>query len=234
MCSDLWTLPKVGYTIKIVKKLWVLIIINLAVLNFGVFYLFYRNIGTNFLGDKEAGLENSPVVQVKESCNDDCRKSTDLKIEEIQATLNAMQIVTTITPALKVVNRDSVPRKVTAINYVPIPGSGSTLNTSWTSIPGTDFYLSKADYSGLAGVYFEVNMKLINGNGSAFVRLFDASHGVGIPGSELSTSSQISTFITSKSVSLTEGYNHYQVQIRSLTADTTVYESGRLKIITEN
>ena len=117
--------------------------------------------------------------------------------------------------------------------YVPIPGSGSTLVTDWTSLSGTDFYLSKNDFPGLLEVYFEANIKLMNGNGKAFFRIYDTTHFIGVGGSQIETTSQTSVFVSSGKVFLWEGYNHYIVQAKTLTADTAVYESGKLKIITE-
>lgn len=124
--------------------------------------------------------------------------------------------------------------KIKDVSYLPIPGTGSTLNTYWTEVGGTDFYISKSDYQGLTGVYFEANMKLVNGNGKAYLRIYDVTNGRGVDGSEISTNSQTSVFVGSGAINLWEGNNHYIVQAKSLTSDTTVFESGRLKMITEN
>ena len=94
--------------------------------------------------------------------------------------------------------------------------------------------MSKGDYPGLTEVYFEANMKLVNGNGKGYLRLFDATHSVAVDGSTIETQSQTSVAVGSGKINLWDGYNHYQVQAKSLTADTTVFESGRLKIITKN
>jgi len=174
--------------------------------------------------------ENAELVSDKDGCGDECKNYIDEKFDKLNentadAIPTAMVQRTPTTVTLP---------KVKNVSYLPIPGSGSTLANDWTSINGTDFYLSKNDYPGLTGVYLEVNMKLTNGNGMAFVRLYDATHGIGVVGSELKTSNQTSTFVTSGNLSLWEGYNHYQIQVKSLTADTAVYESGRLKIFTEN
>jgi hypothetical protein len=115
--------------------------------------------------------------------------------------------------------------------YLPIPGSGSVLDTNWTDILGTDFYFSTADFPGLKEAYFEANFRLFNGNGLAFLRLFDVTHGVELWGSQIQTSSQPFITLSSGNITFRPGNNLLRVQAKSLTADTTVFNSGRLKII---
>ena len=172
------------------------------------------------------------VVDI-DNCGEECRRYIDEKLAG-----ELLPFSESPTPTEKVSTENGVSpatsqTKIKSVSYVPIPGDGSTLSTDWVSLPGTDFYLSKSDYPGLTGVYFEANMRLMNGNGAAFLRIYDATHGVGVSGSEVQTSNQGSSFVSGGPLSLWEGTNHYLVQARSLTADTTIFESGRLKIISE-
>jgi hypothetical protein len=164
-------------------------------------------------------------------------KKTEEKIVEKETIITVVptpvekKITATIKPTeiKKVINP-----KTRRVSYVPIPGNGSTLNNSWTSFSGTDFYFNESDFPGLKEVYFESNMKLLNGNGLAFVRLFDVTNGVEIWGSEVQTSFQTDTLIVSGKLTIRNGNNLIRVQAKSLTADTTVFSAGRLKVITEN
>jgi hypothetical protein len=117
---------------------------------------------------------------------------------------------------------------------VPIPGSGSTENNSWTDLSGTEFNLNTNDYPNISGAYMEVNMRLFNGNGMAFVRLFDVTAGIEVWGGEVKTNNQNFTAVTSDKLILRPGNHLYRIQVKSLTADTTVYNSGRIRIVTEN
>ena len=123
---------------------------------------------------------------------------------------------------------------VKSTQYIPIPGSGSTLENKWVDLTGTEFYISTNDYPNLLGAYFEANMKLINGNGLAYLRLFDITAGVEVWGSEISTNSQNFTSVSSGKMTIRNGTHLYRVQAKSLTADTTVFNSGRIKFILEN
>lgn len=214
------------------RRVWkITLIINLFALNVFAAFMFWqwRNLPQSNQQD------NSGLTEIKQDvadgCRSECQEYIKMKIAEV---LVSPSVTLTPTKSVTTVGTGAPRTKVKSVSYLPIPGSGSTLENDWVKISGTDFYMSKADYQGLTGVYFEANVKLINGNGKAYVRLFDITHSVGVQGSELSTSSQTSVFISTNAISLWEGYNHYAIQVKSLTADTTVFESGRLKIMTEN
>ena len=207
----------------------VLLVANLLILDAAVGFLVYQTVfpaPQQTTQNPEAGGETAKT-SVEEGCSNECRQYVDQKL--------ASEV--SVTPSITAAPKAPVPTaktKVKSVSYVPIPGAGSTLETNWTVMAGTDFYLSKSDFPGLTEVYFEANVKLFNGNGTAYVRIYDVTHAIAVVGSELATSSQTSTFLSSGKISLWEGFNHYQVQAKSLTADTTVYESGRLKMVSEN
>lgn len=124
--------------------------------------------------------------------------------------------------------------KTRTTSYVPISGNASTLENKWVDLPGTEFYLNTADYSNLKEAYFEANFKLLNGNGLAFLRLFDVTDKIEVWGSDVQTGSQNFTSVVSTKLTLRSGNHLYRVQAKSLTADTTVFNFGRVKLISEN
>jgi len=175
-------------------------------------------------------------VTAVDGCDSDCQREIYDSIDGLRLEVSKNQNVDlTIVPTKTQASIQYVPAaKTKSTIYVPIPGSGIVLNTDWSDISGTDFYLSKSDFQGLSGVYFEANFRLQNGNGTASLRIYDKTHSIAPSGGELSVSSQTSTFVSSGPVYLWEGNNHYIVQAKSSTSDTTIFESGRLKITTEN
>lgn len=170
-------------------------------------------------------------VQYVDTCGVECRNYVDQAIQAKQAK-QAPQV--SPTPATKVVYQTAPKTKVRTTSYVTIPGSGNTTNTDWTNVTGSEFYFNPADYPGLVSVYFEANMKLFNGSGLAYVRLFDVTHGIGVQGSEVNTNSGTDTVVESGQISFWAGRNLIRVQIKSQTAEQTVFNSGRLRITTEN
>jgi len=205
-----------------------LLVANLIILDVAVGFLVYQTISPSRQTTQNLEIgEEGAKTSVEEGCTEACRGYINQKLaSQVSATPTITAAPKAPTPTARV--------KIKSVGYVPVPGAGSTLLTNWTVLAGTDFYLSKADFPGLTEVYFEANVKLLNGNGIAYVRIFDVSHSIAVDGSELQTSNQTSTFLSSKKISLWEGFNHYQIQAKSLTADTTVYESGRLKMVSEN
>lgn len=77
-------------------------------------------------------------------------------------------------------------------------------------------------------------MKLMTGSGRAYVRLYDSTNGIGVQGSEVSTQVGMDTVVESGLVSFWQGKNLIRVQVKSLTTESAVYNSGRLRIVTEN
>lgn len=210
-----------------------ILIVNLLLLDAAVGFLVYKTLFVQSQSTAENLALSPQTLNVgQEVCNHKCLEYIDQRLSE---QINVQPSSTpTPNPTPTKATTSAPKEKVKGVSYVPIPGSGSTLQTSWMALAGTDFYLSKSDFPGLTEVYFEANVKLVNGNGAAYVRIFDVTHGIAVVGSEVQTSSQTSVFLSSGKISLWEGFNHYQVQAKSLTADTAVYESGRLKMVSEN
>lgn len=207
-------------------------IVDLVVINAGVGVLIYRSIfNTTPVSPLSLGGEIKEVVN--DSCGVLCQKYIDQKLEAIiTPAAPAGPSATPVTP--KTIVKQPVRQKVRSVAYVTIPGSGSTMNNDWVDLAGTDFYFDPADYPGLVEVYFEAGMRLFNGNGMAYVRLADTAHGIGVQGSDVQTNNQASSVVVSGKVSFWAGKNLIRVQAKSLTADTAIYDSGRLRIVTEN
>lgn len=190
---------------------------------------------TSYLSDSKA---------ISDSCGLECQRTIAEKISQLRIELAAAagpsaSPKTTPVPSEKTaptarVAAPTLKAKTQTITYVAIPGSGSSQKTDWENLAGTEFYFNPADYPGLKDVYFEANIKLFNGNGMAYVRLFDNNHGIGVQGSDAQTNSQSNGIVVSGRVSFWAGNNLIKVQAKTLTADTTVFSSGRLKIIQEN
>lgn len=163
-----------------------------------------------------------PTITPTDSCGPECQKYIDSKINNLP------------TPKPNIIAPTIKKTKIKNVSYLPMPVSGQTTNSDWTNLSGTDFYFDLHDYPGLTEIYFETNIHLFNGNGMVFVRLYDDTHGVGVQGSEVNSTLQKDTAVVSGKVSFYQGKNLIKVQAKTLTADTAIFTSGRLKIVTEN
>lgn len=188
----------------------IILILDLILINLGIGWLFYKSrqpvIVQNIISKTEY-VDREPVV--------------------------VPTPVSTPITITKTVYQTAPKTKTRSVVYIPIPGSGFTTNNTWSDLSGTDFYFNKSDYPGIIDVAFEANLRLFNGNGTAYVQIFDVTHSVGVQGSDVSTTSQTSTAVISGSVSFWAGKNLYRIQAKSLTADTAMFDGGRLKLTLE-
>ncbi|MDO8488202.1 MAG: hypothetical protein Q7S31_02710 [bacterium] len=212
------------------KLLTWLVALDLLVLNLGVGYLGYKAFVSSQVPPVTATVSGEILP---DQCGPACQDYIDVKVAQLSGgRLATPRPTPTPTPTPRAVTSPVI--KTTTVSYITVPGSGSTTANDWTTLPGTEFYFNPVDYPGLKEIYFEVNMKLTNGNGVGYVRLLDATHGIAVQGSDVQTSSQTDLAVVSGKVSFWSGSNLIRVQIKSLTADTTVYNSGRLRIVQEN
>lgn len=207
-----------GKTAKIL--LIIILVLNILVIDIVLFLLWRKN--------------NSTPLVTNNECPVKCNELIDQKTANLQTLIDVnLPPTPTETPTPKVSTVVPISKSKTT-QYIPIPGSGTTLENNWVDLTGTEFYISTDDYPNLVGAYFEANMKLVNGNGLAYVRLFDVTAGVEVWGSEISTNRQDFSSISSNKLTIRNGTHLYRVQAKSLTADTTVFNSGRIKVILEN
>lgn len=197
------------------------LVLDLIALNVLVVFLLFKKSEL-----KEVEEISTPIETAETNCSSDCKSYIDERISLLPTPTPSAKMTTIAKPFPKVKTRST--------SYFQVPGSGSTLLQDWTDITGSDFYFDPVEHPGLVDVRFEVNIKLTNGNGQAAVRLYDVTHTMGVVNSEVFTVSQTSVLVTSGAINFWSGRNQYRVQIKSLTADTAVFESGRLKIVSEN
>lgn len=203
--------------------------VDVFVVNIVLGYLVYKQIYT-----KPVSVSKSLVV---DECGASCRAYIDMKMPPIVATSSPIVAVVPTKVVPDPTNTPVTPTiaKIRRVSYVTIPGTGgSSLEQSWIDVSGTDFYFDTKDYPGIKEVIFESTMQLVNGSGMAYVRLFDATHGIGVQGSEVQTNSNSITIVQSGQVGFWSGKNLIRVQIKSLTTESAVFNGGRLRIVAEN
>lgn len=211
----------------------ILLVIDLLAVNAGVGWVVYKS---------QIEVNTSPVPPPNLGGGNEGGGIAELRdqIAEIRTELKSLKLITPVPTAKAVPTTKPAAAvaptrtKLRSVAYVTIPGSGSSSKNDWETLSGTEFYFDKSDYPGLVEVYFEANMKLFNGNGVAYVRLLDSTNGVAVQGSDVQTNSQLNAVVFSGKVNFWAGKNLIKVQAKNLTADTAVYNWGRLKVVTEN
>ena len=118
-------------------------------------------------------------------------------------------------------------------SYIPMGSITTTTSTGWSDVKDSEVYIDlKNDFSQTAYVSFETSLKVADGNGQAFARLYDATHGIAVDGSEISTTNNSDyKFVGTGKLNLWNGKNLYKVQLKSLNGFVITYSGGKIKIV---
>lgn len=183
--------------------------------------------------EDEVSLPATTIRSYVDQCGPECQKVITARLVEFKKeilTSTPQAVLTSPDPSVRTTPTPKY-TKVRREEIFTIPGAGTVTQNDWTQITATAFYFDTRDYPGLSEVYFEANINLENGNGTAYVRLYDATHGIGVNGSENTTSSQSAVWTKSQKVYFWAGRNLIYVQAKSLTADQVGYFNGRLRLV---
>lgn len=209
------------------KLLKIILALDLIVVNGVAGYLMWKNITPelrssplNLRGDTRGDMVTK--TEYVDQCGEECKKYIDSK--------TIVSVEVTPKPTVKPV----VTKKTRKEEILTIPGSGSTSNIEWTNLSGTEFYFDTRDYPGLVEVYFEASMKLVNGGGSALVRLYDVTNNISPVGGQNDTQSQVDVWTKSQKVYFWAGKNLIRIQAKSQLPDVVMYNGGRLRIVVES
>lgn len=188
--------------------------------------------------------KESPAVTVKTSeeptiiqtCDNSCQEEIQKEVKLIVAALPTSAIAKIIKEEPVIVPTStptSTPTRSLSVSFVSIGSSGSTSETSWTDIAGTEFYFNLADYTNLKSVRWEVNLRSFLAGNSISARIYDVTNSRAVDGGELSTTSGTSVIVRSNDLTIWRGNNLYRVQAKSSSGNPAFLDSPRLKIFLE-
>src|SRR3989344_2924071 len=213
---------------KYLKYYFLAAIIFLA---FGLWLLYQRvdlisKVLTQKYSDFPQTVKELKEVQLQpiDECGEACQKKIDEEVARAVATISASS------QAAKLPSSPATLKGETT--YIPLSGSFSTTSTDWYDLQGVEAYIDlEKEYGKNASVSWEGSLKVAHGNGQAFARLFDTTHGIAVSGSEISTTNNAdSKLVTSGNLNLWAGRNLYRVQIKSLNSFEVTFGEGRIKI----
>jgi len=113
-------------------------------------------------------------------------------------------------------NNSSTTTSSLQTTYIPLGAGGSTTETEWTTLEGSEFNFDISTYSSKAKVYWEGNIKSLSTNSRCYARLYDKTHYRGVDYSEHSTNQLTYQTLVSSSTSIWLGNNSYEIQLKSL------------------
>lgn len=213
---------------KFLKNLlWVLgilMIVNLLVLDF---VWFKPKVTTP--QETQTFLASTPIpgAEIGVVCGTDCLKEIQQEVQKAVANLP------TVKPTAEKIAQPIPTSPSTKIVYISIGSTGSTANTSWADIPGTDFYFDLSDYPGVKSVRWEASLQSYLSSDPVYVRLYDVTNNRAVDGSDLTTTFSTYQYIRSSDLTIWRGNNLYRIQARGSSGNTVNLSSPRLKIILE-
>ncbi len=198
--------------------IWPALIILLL---FGLLYTQGRLEAISEFLSMRTGVSLPSMVQ-KSGCDEECKKAVAEEVARAVATISAQ------TKSQVSISASPKPQ----VSYIPLDGTATTTSTGWVDAPGIEvaFDLGR-DYGTGAKIAWEASLKVADGNGQAYSRLFDVTHSIPVAGSEISTVDNASyQRVNSGNLNLWSGRNTYRVQIKSLNSFEISYTGGKIRI----
>lgn len=197
-----------------------LVLLCLFVLS-AMLLLLYRRVNQE---DKPLPPQILKEIQKVDVCGTECKKEIAKEVAKLVPTPAAIKKETKLPVPAATQSRTA---------YIPLAGPITSTSTNWVDTAGTDVYIDLAgDYGQKAKVSWEASLSVAHGNGQAYARLFDVTHGIGVSGSEISTTNNAaSQLVASGDLNLWAGRNLYRVQIKSLNSFEVTFGNGRIKIV---
>lgn len=163
------------------------------------------------------------LIEKIDTCGEDCKVQINEAVGKAIATVSGTTKTIIQNQTSADISRNTA--------YIPLVGPITTTSMAWVDASGTDVYIDLVnDYGKNTWVSWEANLKIADGNGQAFARLYDATHNIAVNGSEVSVTSGTSTQVISGQLSMWVGRNLYRVQLKSLNSFVATFASGRIKI----
>lgn len=185
-------------------------------------------------------LEKNSLPQIvldtakKEEVAINCSSCQEYVASEVSKFLPASEKTTTPTPTPKITVTPTPTKTPTAslkVMYIPIGMSGTTTNTDWTDIAGSDFYFNLSDFPQIKSVKWETSLQAFVTTTSVYGRLYDVTNKRAVDNSELTTALTTYDPLRSGDLTIWNGNNLYRVQIKGTNGNTVNLSSPKLKLI---
>lgn len=141
------------------------------------------------------------------------------QVDNLQKGLNEQPVTGEVTPSAK-----------NAPLYIPLGWNASSGAFDWTSVSSQDITIDPADYPGYKNMQLEISLRVFQGNGKAYARLYNNDDNVALLTSEVSTTSQNYNWVISSGFTLSSGKKTYSLQLKSLTGYDAGVQSARIRV----
>ncbi len=193
--------------------------------------------------ERISSLENKVEVLARQVADEESTTSspapksspnttTEQKVKSLETTVAALQ---TQINQLKISGITSSSTQTTTSTpkapvYIPLGWVGAVSSTNWATITSQELAIDPANYPGYKSMQFEVNLRIYQGNGTSYARLLNNNDGTAVTNSEISTTSQDYTWISSSTFTLPSSEKTYRMQLKSSTGYEAGVVNARIKV----
>lgn len=156
----------------------------------------------------------------KQSSPQAANTTPQTKQQETTTIVNPLPVTPTIIPSPTQTPQAQIYQQPqTAINsvkeyYVPL-GNGQGNSQTYENILGAQAYINSTSYTNIKTITFEAAVYIPTGNETAWIQLYDVTQGHPVWNSEMSWSGGNAQYLVSSPITLDNGNNLYQVQIKT-------------------
>jgi hypothetical protein len=154
--------------------------------------------------------------------------SIEIRLENLEAAIAQMQVKLGQTSS-STTSTSSTTSKIPAYVF-SLGSSSSTGELDWVVETTPTITINPSDYPGATSFQLEGYLSSYQGNGTAYARLYNSNNGNAIAGSDISTTSENPTWVSSSTFTLPSGKTTYSFQLKTSTGYTATLENARLKV----
>lgn len=115
--------------------------------------------------------------------------------------------------------------------YIPLGWTGSASSIDWSSVTGQSIIIDPGDYPGYTSMQFEASIQVFQGNGTAYARLYDSDDSLIVSASDVSTTSEAYTWVSSATFKLPSvAKKTYILQLKTPTTYASMIQNARIRV----
>ena len=181
--------------------------------------------------DQIKNITSSPTPQeVSKISLEDHVKLLETTVSVLQKRLDVLeknQGIKTVSPS----SSPSTTTTVTAVPaYIPLGAGGNTNDQNYAPMDMYQVAIDPAEYPGYTNMQLEVSFKSDQNAGPTYIRLYNSTDSTSVSSSEVSGTSDKSTWLTSSKFTISSTKKTYTIQVKNVTNVNTNILSARLKV----
>lgn len=210
-------------------RILIVVLVVILISSISFFYLF-------ILKPKDSSLVISPQNGQTNSVKPALVATSSGQIATVSATesrLNSLE--TTVVDLQKQINslKATSGQNANALKaplYIPLGSGAASVSLEWQTSDALQVTIDPSQYPGYSSMQLEMGLRVYQGNGTAFARLYDVDDSQAIYNSDVSSANQDYTWVSSNNFRLPAGSKKYKLQLYTNTTYESSEQNARIKV----